>query len=93
MDKVREITLKDIEAALKEVAKTNEFYSKDLGNGLYEIGPGCISGRRGLELLDEEIRKTVQDPNFKLRGVPVVDTDKVVLPNGMNITFNNKEDE
>ena len=95
--KKKEFSLKEIEAALEELKAKGDWYPKDLGNGLYEIAPGCISGKRGLELLDEEIRKSLASDHDELmkdfKGIDVVDVNRfnTILPNGVEITFKEEE--
>ncbi|MBR4404935.1 MAG: hypothetical protein IKW84_09005 [Bacteroidaceae bacterium] len=52
---MKELSLKQLEEAAKEAGL--DLYPKELGEGLYALAPGVISGRRGLKAFDEVMKK------------------------------------
>lgn len=93
----REFSLKDLEEAIKEVGLPE--YPKYLGNGLWKLSEGCITGQRGYELYMEKLKKQVKKDNERILNDPSM--VKVVDINGMTISFfpnfseqqNTKEDD
>ena len=83
LNDIKEISLKDLEDAIKEVGLPE--YPKYIGNGLWKLSDNCITGDKGLEAFDkavlEQIKKDyencVNDPSMV----------KVVDVNGMSISF------
>lgn len=56
---MRKITLKEIEDAIKEVAKDYPF-PKHIGGNLWRITPNCIGNSKFLEELHKEIIKQLK---------------------------------
>ena len=48
---MKEIALKDIMEAMEKVGLPE--YPKYLGNGLWQLADGCITGKKGLEAFDK----------------------------------------
>ena len=86
MKKPKKFTLKLIEEALEKVIQKGNFYPKSPGGGLYKIGPGVISGRKGLELLDKTLQEQLKEDKTKLlegyKPIKVADTafGKIYFP-------------
>ena len=51
---IKEISLKELEDIARKVMPE---YPKYLGNGLWELHPGCYTGQRGYEMFVEEMMK------------------------------------
>ena len=84
MEQPKEFTLK----MLKDIIKKIGFLEvKSLGNGLYKFAEGIIGDERFLQEVDNAIRTEVSHIDIDWENM------KKILPNGVNITFNNKEDE
>ena len=84
MEQPKEFTLKMLKDAIKKI----DFLEvKSLGNGLYQFAEGIIGDERFLQEVDNAIRTEVSHIDIDWENM------KKILPNGVNITFNNKEDE
>ena len=82
MKQPKEFTLKMLEDAVKKIGFLEV---KSLGNGLYQFAEGIIGDERFLQEVDNAIRTEVSHINIDWENM------KKILPNGINITFNNKE--
>ena len=84
MKQPKEFTLKMLKDAIKKIGFLEV---KSLGNGLYQFAEGIIGDERFLQEVDNAIRTEVSHIDIDWENM------KKILPNGVNITFNNKEDE
>ena len=55
---IKEISLKELEDIARDVMPE---YPKYLGNGLWELHPGCYTGQKGYEMFMEEMRKAAKE--------------------------------
>ena len=82
MKQPKEFTLKMLEDAVKKIGFLEV---KSLGNGLYQFAEGIIGDERFLQEVDNAIRTEVSHIDIDWENM------KKILPNSINITFNNKE--
>ena len=59
MDKKKTYSLKDLEEIIKGLDIPE--YPRYLGNGLWELHPGCYTGQKWYEMFMEEMRKIAKE--------------------------------
>ena len=55
-----QLSLKEIERLLKKLFK-EDWYPKELPNGMWEIAKGVFTNKKGLEKFSKELRKTIKE--------------------------------
>ena len=65
---MKEIALKDIMEAIEKVELPE--YPKYLGNGLWQLADGCITGENGLEAFDKAVLEQLKREYEEFRDEP-----------------------